>query len=158
MRQLRAGGGVGEGVGANATRSGWWAGAVGRVQSRGRGAEGLRRRPRGDMAPAEGWQDILVYGLLEPRSLLDILRNFVVFAVDGGRTVRKLTGYRQLMAVKEAIRRIRTARRPRERGGVVWHTAGVGREPDHVVAGPEAAARREAAGGREWLGQVRQST
>ena len=35
-------------------------------------------------------QDVLLYGLLEPRNLLDIVRNFVVFEVDGGRTVRKL--------------------------------------------------------------------
>ena len=32
-------------------------------------------------------QDILLYGLLEPRNLLDIVRNFVVFEAEGGRTV-----------------------------------------------------------------------
>ena len=30
-------------------------------------------------------QDVLLYGLLEPRNLLDIVRNFVVFEVEGGR-------------------------------------------------------------------------
>ena len=49
-------------------------------------------------------QDILLYGLLEPRNLLDIVRNFVVFEVDGGRTVRKLTRYKQFIAVNEAMR------------------------------------------------------
>ena len=72
-------------------------------------------------------QDVLLYGLLEPRNLLDIVRNFVVFEVEGGRTVRKLTRYRQFIAVNEALRRIRTARRPSERGGVVWHTQGSGK-------------------------------
>ena len=72
-------------------------------------------------------QDVLLYGLLEPRNLLDIVRSFVVFEVDGGRTVRKLTRYRQFIAVNEAMRRIRTARRPSERGGVVWHTQGSGK-------------------------------
>ena len=72
-------------------------------------------------------QDILLYGLLEPRNLLDIVRNFVVFEVDGGRTVRKLTRYKQFIAVNEALRRIRTARRPSERGGIVWHTQGSGK-------------------------------
>ena len=72
-------------------------------------------------------QDVLLYGLLEPRNLLDIVRNFVVFEVEGGRTVRKLTRYRQFIAVNEAMRRIRTARRPSERGGVVWHTQGSGK-------------------------------
>ena len=72
-------------------------------------------------------QDVLLYGLLEPRSLLDIVRNFVVFEVDGGKTVRKLTRYRQFIAVNEALRRIRTARKPSERGGIVWHTQGSGK-------------------------------
>ena len=72
-------------------------------------------------------QDVLLYGLLEPQNLLDIVRNFVVFEVEGGRTVRKLTRYRQFIAVNEAMRRIRTARRPSERGGVVWHTQGSGK-------------------------------
>ena len=72
-------------------------------------------------------QDILLFGLLEPRNLLDIVRNFVVFEVDGGRTVRKLTRYKQFIAVNEAMRRIRTARKPSARGGIVWHTQGSGK-------------------------------
>ena len=72
-------------------------------------------------------QDILLYGLLEPRNLLDIVRNFVVFEAEGGRTVRKLTRYKQFMAVNQALRRIRTARKPGERGGIVWHTQGSGK-------------------------------
>ena len=72
-------------------------------------------------------QDILLYGLLEPRNLLDILYNFVVFAVEGGRTVRKLARYKQFMAVNKAMRRIRTARKASGRGGVIWHTQGSGK-------------------------------
>ena len=72
-------------------------------------------------------QDVLLYGLLEPRNLLDVVRNFVVFEVEGGRTVRKLARYKQLVAVNEAMRRIRTARKPGARGGIVWHTQGSGK-------------------------------
>ena len=72
-------------------------------------------------------QDILLYGLLEPRNLLDIVRSFVVFEVEGGRTVRKLARYKQFIAVNEAMRRIRTARKPSARGGIVWHTQGSGK-------------------------------
>ena len=72
-------------------------------------------------------QDILLYGLLEHRNLLDIVRNFVVFEVEGGRAIRKLTRYRQFIAVNEAMKRIRTATKPRERGGIVWHTQGSGK-------------------------------
>ena len=72
-------------------------------------------------------QDILLYGLLEPRNLLDIVRNFVVFEIEDGRAVRKLTRYKQFIAVNEAMRRIRTAPKPSARGGIVWHTQGSGK-------------------------------
>ena len=72
-------------------------------------------------------QDILLYGLLEPRNLLDIVRNFVVFEVEDGRAVRKLTRYKQFIAVNEAMRRIKTAPKASARGGIVWHTQGSGK-------------------------------
>ena len=72
-------------------------------------------------------QDILLYGLLEPRNLLDIVRNFVVFEIEDGRAVRKLTRYKQFIAVNEAMRRIRTVPQPSARGGIVWHTQGSGK-------------------------------
>ena len=72
-------------------------------------------------------QDILLYGLLEPSNLLDIVRHFVVFEIEGGRAVRKLTRYRQFIAVNQAMRRIRTATKPSKRGGIVWHTQGSGK-------------------------------
>ena len=76
-------------------------------------------------APAP--QDILLYGLLKPRNLLDVMRNFVVFEIEGGRAVRKLARYKQFIAVNEALRRIGTARQPSARGGIVWHTQGSGK-------------------------------
>ena len=76
-------------------------------------------------APAP--QDILLYGLLAPRNLLDVMRNFVVFEIEGGRAVRKLARYKQFIAVNEALRRIGTARQPNARGGIVWHTQGSGK-------------------------------
>ena len=72
-------------------------------------------------------QDILLYGLLEPHNLLDIVRNFVVFEVEGGRAVRKLVRYKQFIAVNRAMHRILSAAEPRKRGGVVWHTQGSGK-------------------------------
>ena len=72
-------------------------------------------------------QDILLYGLLERRNLLDIIRNFVVFEIESGRTARKLTRYRQFIAVNQAMGRIRTANKPSARGGIVWHTQGSGK-------------------------------
>ena len=72
-------------------------------------------------------QDVLLHGLLEPRNLLDITRNFVVFEPEHGKTIRKVGRYKQFIAVNRAIRRAKTAKRPEERGGVIWHTQGSGK-------------------------------
>ncbi len=74
-------------------------------------------------------QDILLYGVMRPENLLDIVRNFIVFDkdVDTGRTIKKVSRYQQFAAVNKALRRARTARKPEERGGVVWHTQGSGK-------------------------------
>jgi len=72
-------------------------------------------------------QDITLLGLLKPENLLDVVRNFVVFDAESGRTVRKVCRYKQFIAVNKAIRRIKSADRPDKRGGVVWHTQGSGK-------------------------------
>lgn len=74
-------------------------------------------------------QEILFEGMLAPENLLDLVRNFVVFERDAstGKTIRKLCRYQQFAAVNKALARSRTARKPAERGGVVWHTQGSGK-------------------------------
>jgi type I restriction enzyme R subunit len=74
-------------------------------------------------------QEVLFHGLLEPRNLLDVVRNFVAFEKDpaSSRKVRKVCRYQQFMAVNKAIQRARTAKKPTDRGGVVWHTQGSGK-------------------------------
>ena len=69
----------------------------------------------------------LIVGLLAPATLLDILRDFVVFELDNGKLVKKLPRYQQYRAVNAAIKRITDGKRPEERGGVVWHTQGSGK-------------------------------
>ena len=69
----------------------------------------------------------LIVGLLSPATLLDILRDFVVYEPDQGRMVKKLPRYQQYRAVSSAMRRILSDSRPEERGGVVWHTQGSGK-------------------------------
>lgn len=77
-------------------------------------------------------QDVLIYGLLYPFNLLDIVRNFVAFEVEGGKTVKKIARYQQFIAVNKAMERIAgvVARRAlplQKRGGVIWHTQGSGK-------------------------------
>jgi type I restriction enzyme R subunit len=74
-------------------------------------------------------QDVLFDGMLRPENLLDLVRNFIVFErdADTGRMIRKLCRYQQFAAVNKAVRRARSAKKPTDRGGVVWHTQGSGK-------------------------------
>ncbi|TBG69230.1 type I restriction endonuclease subunit R [Rhizobium leguminosarum] len=72
-------------------------------------------------------QDILLAGLLNPATLLDLVRNFVIFETIDGRRIKKLARYQQFVAVGKAIDRIRSAQDPKRRGGVIHHTQGSGK-------------------------------
>ncbi|MDE2892167.1 MAG: HsdR family type I site-specific deoxyribonuclease [Chloroflexota bacterium] len=76
--------------------------------------------------PPEG-QARLIAGLLHPPTLLDILRDFVVYEHEQGKLIKKLPRYQQYRAVKQAMERILDGSKPQERGGVVWHTQGSGK-------------------------------
>ena len=69
----------------------------------------------------------LIVGLLSPGTLLDILRDYVVYEPERGRLVKKLPRYQQYRAVRAAVERLLVGRKPEERGGVVWHTQGSGK-------------------------------
>jgi len=72
-------------------------------------------------------QDILLYGVLDPENLLDLVRNFITFERGQNRTEKKLCRYQQFAAVNKALDRARKARKGAGRGGVVWHTQGSGK-------------------------------
>ena len=69
----------------------------------------------------------LIVGLLAPATLLDILRDFVIYEPEKGRIAKKLPRYQQYRTVRAAMTRILEGRRSEERGGVVWHTQGSGK-------------------------------
>ena len=69
----------------------------------------------------------LIVGLLAPATLLDVLRDYVVYEQKRGSRVKKLPRYQQYRAVRAALGRLLSDRRPGERGGVVWHTQGSGK-------------------------------
>ncbi|MBT2663932.1 type I restriction endonuclease subunit R [Bacillus sp. ISL-4] len=72
-------------------------------------------------------QDILTAGMLTKESLLDLIRNFIVYEPVEGRTIKKLARYQQFRAVNKAMNRILHAKDKTQRGGVVWHTQGSGK-------------------------------
>ena len=69
----------------------------------------------------------LIVGLLSPATLLNVLRDYVVYEPERGRLVKKLPRYQQYRAVRAAVSRMLSGRKPEERGGVVWHTQGSGK-------------------------------
>ena len=69
----------------------------------------------------------LIVGLLAPATLLDVLRDYVVYEPERGRLVKKLPRYQQYRAVRAAVERLLSGGKPEERGGVVWHTQGSGK-------------------------------
>lgn len=95
---------------------------------------------------------VTIAGVLEPRRLLDLVRDFLVFEVGDGKLVKKMAGYHQFHAVQVAVgetlracalyyeahwvadSRGRYESKPRRGGmpgdrrvGVVWHTQGSGK-------------------------------
>jgi len=83
--------------------------------------------------------EILLKGMLQPATLLDLVRNFVVFEKSKKedaktgliqiQTVKKLAAYHQYYAVNKAIQSsvIASGINGDKRGGVVWHTQGSGK-------------------------------
>lgn len=67
-------------------------------------------------------QDILLFSLFRKERILEIIRHFVLFELDEGRTIKKLPRYQQLRATNKTIVRLKE-----DEGGVVWHTQGSGK-------------------------------
>ncbi len=71
----------------------------------------------------------LIGGVFAKRRLLDLLRYFVAFEVDGERVIKYIAQYHQYHAVNKAVQRTIEASRAEgdRRAGVVWHTQGSGK-------------------------------
>jgi len=99
-----------------------------------------------DDKPLLEWQlETLVRGFFDRELLLDYIRFFVLFENDGGVLYKKIAGYHQFHAVREAVRatiiaaqEIRGVAEKRasygdevvsgsKKAGVVWHTQGSGK-------------------------------
>jgi len=72
--------------------------------------------------------ETMVRGFFDRELLLDYLQNFILFEDDGKQIVKKIAGYHQFHAVREAVASVMEASRAgSRRGGVVWHTQGSGK-------------------------------
>ena len=73
--------------------------------------------------------ETLIKGALNPVVLLDLLRHFTVFEIDGPEITKKVAAYHQYHAVLRAVQETVTASAEggSRKGGVVWHTQGSGK-------------------------------
>ena len=81
----------------------------------------------------------LIKGMLNPATMLDLIRNFIVFEKDKTidkktgltqiETVKKLAAYHQYHAVNKAVENTRMAASENgsRKAGVIWHTQGSGK-------------------------------
>jgi len=99
-----------------------------------------------DDKPLLEWQlETLVRGFFDRELFLDYLRYFVIFETDADKLIKKIAGYHQFHAVREAVRATVIAAAPpagvetkratyadtivpgSKKAGVVWHTQGSGK-------------------------------
>ena len=74
----------------------------------------------------------MVQGLLNKKTLLDVIRHFIVFEKTREKTIKKIAAYHQYYAVNKAIAKTYVATISndediRGRAGVIWHTQGSGK-------------------------------
>ena len=71
-----------------------------------------------DDKPLLEWQlETLVRGFFDREMLLDYIRFFVLFENDGGAIIKKIAGYHQFHAVREAVKATIIAAQETERCG-----------------------------------------
>jgi len=72
--------------------------------------------------------ETMIRGFFDKEMLLDYISNFVLFEDDGKNIIKKIAGYHQFHAVKEAVDSvIQASTTGTRKGGVVWHTQGSGK-------------------------------
>ncbi|KMQ49797.1 Type I restriction-modification system, restriction subunit R [Chitinispirillum alkaliphilum] len=90
-----------------------------------------------DDRPLVEWQlETMVRGFFAPELFLDYIRFFVLFETDGDTIIKKIAGYHQFHAVREAVRATVIAAREPEDHTVVEKRATYG---DEVVPGSKKA-------------------
>jgi type I restriction enzyme, R subunit len=92
-----------------------------------------------ETSPQVSQMEVLIKGMLNKATLLDLIRNFIVFEKDKKidtktgliqiETIKKLAAYHQYHAVNKAVEstRLAVAEKGNRKAGVVWHTQGSGK-------------------------------
>jgi type I restriction enzyme R subunit len=111
----------------------------------------------------EYFLETLVKGFFKPELFLDYIRHFILFEESDGQTIKKIAGYHQFHAVREAVKATviasqqpeqNRAAEPRanyankvksgsRKAGVVWHTQGSGKSISMVCYAGKLLAQPE---------------
>jgi len=83
-------------------------------------------RPSDYKIPANS-QQILIAGLFNKTTFLDVIQNFTLFEPSDGKVIKKIARYQQYRAVHKTIERIKTGSGKKDKSGVIWHTQGSGK-------------------------------
>jgi type I restriction enzyme R subunit len=70
---------------------------------------------------------LMIEGVFAPARLLEMVRDFVLFASDGAQSWKVMAKYNQVHAVHAAVESAAVAMHGERRGGIVWHTQGAGK-------------------------------
>lgn len=72
---------------------------------------------------------VMFNGMLNKQTLLDLIRQFIVFEKSDSKTLKKVAAYHQYYAVNKAVEStvIASSETGDQRGGVIWHTQGSGK-------------------------------
>lgn len=115
------------------------AGTISSAYSRFQTWKKLGQSDESDQSDRISQLEVLIRGMLNPATLLDLIRNFVVFEKDKKtdaktgltqiETVKKIAAYHQYHAVNKAVESTRLAatEKGNRKAGVIWHTQGSGK-------------------------------
>ncbi|MEX2336630.1 MAG: HsdR family type I site-specific deoxyribonuclease [Fulvivirga sp.] len=84
-------------------------------------------------------QDQYLLSLCEPKRLLELIFNFILF--DDG--AKKVARYQQFFAIKKTAQRIQSIDQGRRKGGVIWHTQGSGKSLTMVMLAQAIAMSKD---------------
>jgi len=73
--------------------------------------------------------EVMFLGMLNKNTLLDLIRQFMVFEKSDSKTLKKVAAYHQYYAVNKAVEStiLASSKNGDGRGGVIWHTQGSGK-------------------------------
>ncbi|ABX12504.1 type I restriction endonuclease subunit R [Nitrosopumilus maritimus] len=72
-------------------------------------------------------QDIMLAGMIKKETLLDMLKNFVLYEIEEHKKIKKVAKHQQYRVVTKSVDRISHHKKVEDKGGVIWHTQGSGK-------------------------------